>query len=180
MGTRGFVGFVADDEEKISYNQFDSYPTGLGASVMLWAERVDLAAARKEAEALRVVTDTEPPTKADIRRLRPYMDDSTADPPDWYALLRGTQGNPEAILACGYIEDASEFPMDSLFAEWGYMVNFDTGQLEIYRGFQEKPHHGGRFADREQARDGFWPVKLIATFPLDKPDYEALRDLQGR
>lgn len=36
MGTRGFVGFVIDGQEKIGYNHFDSYPDGLGVDVLSW------------------------------------------------------------------------------------------------------------------------------------------------
>lgn len=184
MGTRGFLGFVVDGEEKIAYNHMDSYPSGLGVAVMSWAAQADLDVARKSASVLRVVSDAEPPTRADIRRLRPYADpevSAPAGPRDWYSILRGTQGDPAAILACGYIEDAAEFPADSLFAEWGYMVDFDTGRLEVYRGFQDEPHHDGRFADRFPVpSDGYWPVKLVAAFPLDKPDFEAMRALERR
>ncbi len=34
MGTRGAVGFVLDEKEKITYNHFDSYPSGLGCDVL--------------------------------------------------------------------------------------------------------------------------------------------------
>lgn len=34
MGTRGTWGFVADGDEKLTYNHFDSYPDGLGVDVL--------------------------------------------------------------------------------------------------------------------------------------------------
>lgn len=181
MGTRGFLGFVVGGEAKIAYNHFDSDPPWLGTAVASWAASADLQAARKAAVDLRVVNDARPPTLRDVRRLRKYTDESMlsgSGPPDWYGLLRGTQGDPAAILACGYIEDAADFPRRSLFAEWGYLVDFDAGQLEVYRGFQHELHEVGRFADPEPDEDGYWPVRLIATFPLDAPDYAALRALE--
>jgi hypothetical protein len=181
MGTRGFIGFIINGKEKISYNQFDSSPSSLGAGVMLWTELVDMGAARKQASALCVVTGRRRPTARHIDLLRPYLDTELVTDRasiDWYTLLRSTQGDPAAILACGYVEDASAFPLDSLFAEWGYLVDFDTGQLEVYRGCQDAPHHDGRFADRRPLRDGYWPVRQVASIPLDQPDFAAMRALE--
>jgi len=33
MGTRGLLGFIISGRRRASYNQFDSYPSGLGAQV---------------------------------------------------------------------------------------------------------------------------------------------------
>lgn len=34
MGTRGAIGFYKDKNEKVCYNHFDSYPTGLGEDLI--------------------------------------------------------------------------------------------------------------------------------------------------
>ena len=65
-----------------------------------------------------------------------------------HRLLRGTQGKPGKILRAGYYEDAKEFPLDSLFCEWGYLVDLDAGTLEVYRGFQKSSPTEGRWAGR--------------------------------
>lgn len=88
------------------------------------------------------------------------------DRPDWYQLLRHTQGRPDLILEAGYIEDASQFPTESLFAEWGYIVDLDAKAFEAYKGFQETAHTGGRFASRD-GHDDYYPVQLVASWPLD-------------
>ena len=62
MGTRGFIGFVVDGVEKISYNHMDSYPEALGVEVMAWAASTDLESAAKATRALRVVSDDVSPT----------------------------------------------------------------------------------------------------------------------
>ena len=90
---------------------------------------------------------------------------------DWYWLLRDLQGDPAAILDAGYALEAVEFPLDSLNAEWGYVVDVDAGTFEIYRGLQRLPHDKGRFARRggmlHVILDGFYPVALAASWPLD-------------
>ncbi|MFJ5532399.1 hypothetical protein [Streptomyces sp. NPDC093261] len=180
MSTRGFVGFVVDGQTKITYNHHDSYPAGLGQDVLtwLWANRHSLICSLHRNETggpvdlvrkLRVVDDDTPPTDQDIRALEPYTNlnvDGRHERPSWYQLLHGTQGDIARMLAAGAIEDSSDFPADSLFAEWGYVVDLDNQVLEIYEGFQHAPHNDGRFADMAPAREGYWPVRLVASWPL--------------
>jgi hypothetical protein len=179
MSTRGFVGFVADGQEKITYNHYDSYPRGIGAYVLRWLSSADRGTARALARSLRVVSQACPPTDEDIARLtlycNPDVDGGSDRPtrrPTWYQLLHKTQGDPALILAAGVLEDASDFPYDSLWAEWGYLIDFDAGMFEVYRGFQGQPHTAGRFA-RPQPRDGYYPVALAACWPLEALPTEA-------
>jgi hypothetical protein len=174
MSTRGFISFAIDGVTKTAYNHHDSYPDGLGLAVLEWARGADLDAAATAARALRVVTDAE-----DIARLAPYTNRGVgahSATPDWYQLLRETQGDPGAMLAAGVIEDASEFPADSLFAEWGYVMDFDAQVFKVYEGFQREPHAEGRFATltTRDRSDDYYPVRLIKTWPLaELPDSAA-------
>lgn len=177
MGTRGFIGFVVDGQEKIAYNHFDSYPEGLGKDVLAWLRLdFDIEFLRTAARTLRVVTDETPPTDDDIERLRPFTNRSVGERkerPDWYQLLRETQGKPGEMLRAGVILDASDFPLSSLFAEWGYLVDLDAETLEVYRGFQQHHHSWGRFAGRP-GQDGYYPCALLKSWPLSGlPDDEA-------
>ncbi|MCP2339233.1 hypothetical protein [Actinomadura rupiterrae] len=175
MGTRGFITFAADGVEKTTYNHSDSYPGGVGIQVLGWlrAARDSLDAVRERVTALRVVGPDEKPTAEDIERLARYADTGVSSRrlDDWYVLLRETQGDPHAILDAGVIEDASEFPLDSLFAEWGYVIDLDAETFEVYRGFQDHSHSRGRFAGRGTAKHtnltaGYYPVALAASWPL--------------
>lgn len=173
MGTRGFVGFVIDQNEKIAYNHWDSYPSGLGVDVLAWLRDADHANAAEQARQLRTVASDSTPTEADVKRLAKWADlgvgEKSAD--DWYCLLRKTQGNPGAMLEAGVVEDAGKFPLDSLFAEYGYVVDFDQRFFEAYEGFQRAEHHDGRFANRSTEGNGYQPVRLVASWPFDQlPD----------
>lgn len=171
MGTRGFITFVVDGTEKTAYNHFDSYPDGLGMDMLNWLRSgpVDAEAVR----ALRVMDESTPPTAEDIVRLRGYSWNAAQhggpkdlrDGQQWYDLLHETMGNPARMLEAGAIEDASDFPCNSLFAEYGYVVDLDAGRFEVYEGFQRGAHSRGRFADRPGA-DGYFPVALLASWPL--------------
>lgn len=180
MGTRGFLGFVADGREIITYNHWDSYPSGLGENVLEWL-RVNVSAGnmtevKESARNIKIVTDETPITDEDVSRLAAWSDMTVGGPSDspmWYQLLRQTQGSPVDILASGYVEDASEFPRDSLFCEWGYLVDLDTEMFEVYEGFQEASHTEGRFGQRgkieyEHRTSDYYPVKLVASWPFNE------------
>lgn len=179
MGTRGFITFVADGVEKTAYNHCDSYPGGLGVDVLtfLRANRHELTCDRHSQQSgsapdlirkLRVVDPGSTPTPADVQRLSQFanLNVSTRSADDWYVLLRETQGDPAAMLTAGVIEDAKDFPLDSLFAEYGYVVDIDARTFEAYEGFQHDTHDKGRFAAR-QGREGYAPVALAKSWPLD-------------
>lgn len=170
MSTRGFVGFVIDGTEKIAYNHFDSYPGGLGVDVLGWLRGAEplLPRLKNAARALRVVDPASTPSAEDIDRLREFADlgVGTQSVDDWYVLLRKTQGSPGLMLDAGYIEDAGTFPTDSLFAEWGYIVDLDADVFETYEGFQGAAHDKGRFAGRPPGSQGYYPCALAGSWPL--------------
>lgn len=183
MGTRGIFGVVVDGEVKASYNHFDSYPDGLGESIvnqvafMLkeWGTEKMIEQARK----LVLVNQETKPTIKQIKELKSFTDlkvhNQSTD--DWYCVIRELQGNLTDTLVVGLmIEGGDGFALDSLFCEWGYLVNVDDGTLEVYRGFQQSPHNKGRFTLKEGERqpeddykgeEAYYPIALIATFPLN-------------
>lgn len=183
MGTRGFLGVVAGGTEKISYNHFDSYPEALGAAVYetvsRWMKTGESELRHAQAHELRLVTQDTLPTPEQIELLRPLADQgvSTRDLSDWYVLLRRSQGDIDAILDTGYMLDAGDFPLDSLFCEWGYLIDFDAIKLEVYQGFQTQPPTAGRWAGRERIQgderdnllnENYYPVQRVAEWHLGK------------
>jgi hypothetical protein len=176
MGTRGLWGYAIDGATKTTYNHYDSYPSGLGQTVLehaRWcAENLD--AAREQALALRVVGEgDDKPTPEDVEHLRPWTDLGVASrsTDDWYCLLRQTQGSPTEALKAGVMLSDRGFAADSLFCEYGYIVDLDGQQFEVYEGFQHAPHSDGRFAQmgvRPTAVSGdYYPIRLVASYPFD-------------
>jgi hypothetical protein len=72
----------------------------------------------------------------------------------------------DALLQAGVTADASDFPMDSLYCEWGYLIDVDTATFEVYTGFQKAPHDAGRFAHRPPTNEDYYPVALAASWPF--------------
>lgn len=177
MASRGFFGIAIDNTEKITYVHDESRPQWLGRHVLAWlrrrAEADGLASVRRRAAALRLVRYDDTPTPQDVARLTRWTDlsvskESTAD---WYCLLRRTQGRPGAILQAGVAIDAADVPLDSLWTEWGYLLDFDTSRFEVYHGSQYQPHTKGRFASRGSQPSAigvgaYYPCALVASWPL--------------
>lgn len=77
-----------------------------------------------------------------------------------------------------YIEEATEefflindldFAGDSLFCEWCYVIDFDKNTFEVYKGFNNKPlEKTEHFYFLENSDTEYYPVKLVALYPLDK------------
>ena len=159
MGTRGAFGVIIGEQEKIGYNQYDSYPQGKGQEILDWLRLVmrkdRLEEIKELARKCKVVSDEKKPTKKDIEKLAPYTDLSVSEQStkDWYCLTRETHGNLQAMLDCGYILDSSEFPLDSLFCEWAYIVDLDHDVFEVYKGFQKEFPSTGRWAGRPTAEE---------------------------
>lgn len=184
MGTRGAMGVRIDGVDKIEYNHFDSYPEGLGKSVVetvraiLQDRTLGVEGLCTLARRLRAVDPSSEPTDDDIEALRGYanLDVSDKSLKDWYCLTYGLRRNLLAKLRLGVVIDSHDFLSNSLFCEWAYVVNLDELTFEVYRGFQKQEHDKGRYAKMDRDPDevarqrsrGFeyWPVALIATFPL--------------
>lgn len=168
MGTRGAWGFVLNGQEKLAYNQYDSYPAGLGTTVLSWLREAlsDESALRQQVKALAKVPDREPTDEERARYAQFHQQVSTGR--DWYALLRYTQGQPALTLDVGLYEDASEFPLDSLFCEWAYVIDLDARRFELYEGFQIKPVTTGRWTGKRGEHPKYYPVRLLESWGFDE------------
>lgn len=163
MGTRGIIGVAIDGEPKVTYNHFDSYPSGVGLNFLAACREFAAqppGALLKAIDNLQVVDeDSTPITMEAIVALEPYTntdvgqsfkDGKIDESLNWYQLTRGLQGNIKETLAAGYMVDAGSFPIDSLFCEWGYVLNLggEEPRLEVYEGWQKERPTEGLWAGR--------------------------------
>lgn len=183
MGTRGTFGVRIDGEDKFSYNHFDSYPEALGVDVLndlvKMLEEWGQDKMKEQARKLTFVDDETPPTPEQMTELAAFtvvrVGDQTGT--DWYGVLRELQGKIMDTLTVGYAADGNDFIKDSLFCEYGYILNLDESNLEIYRGFQHSPHTLGRYAVASMEEDNigskYYPCALVETFSFDNLPTEA-------
>lgn len=177
MGTRGSVGFRANQQDKVQYNHFDSYPEGLGSEVLAFLQSSSFEQLKDIAENIVLVNENTPPTKKQIKDCEQWTDlsVSTRSTNEWYCLLRNAQGNLNAYKdGLKYMLDGQSFLLDSLFCEYAYIINTDEGVLEFYSGFNKKARKTkGRYAGRQPERENngytneYYGVALIKRYPLE-------------
>ena len=141
MSTRGAVGIRMNGIDKVGYNHFDSYPTGLGADILIWLSKMNL-------EKLKDIFD-----KIE------FTDDWEKQTWDW---------NKHCLNLT--FEDSHKFLYSSLFCEFAYIVNLDTNMLEFYIGFNKDRKAPGRysnFKDKETENSGYCGVRLKEEIPLN-------------
>lgn len=188
MGTRGSVGFIHKGKVIATYNHFDSYPDGLGMNVVeqvkLICQEDELDRLRKNVEKLKLVdSNKDTPTEKDIERytqLGLYNGSvGKGKTTDWYCLLRGAQGAGcidlirEGFL--GHLIDDSAFLKDSLFCEYGYLINLDDRTLDFYVGFQKTAQPGNIFG--EESSDGYYPCRLLKKFEFSDIEHKPVGDI---
>lgn len=177
MSTHGFLAFAAGGPAKVAYVHSDAYPDGLGLDVLHWLRSVPLTDAADAVRALRVVDPKSRPTAEDVDRLRDYYNPNvdTLDPDTyerrtyatWYQVLRGAMGDPALMLDAGVIEDMSGLAYSGA-AHYGYVADFAANVFEAYRGCQKEPHADGRFALPVPDEHGYYPARMVGSWPLDK------------
>ena len=172
MGTRGLYGFRKNEQDKTSYNHFDSYPEGLGADVLKFIRNHSIEEMNEFYDRIIMVDQRSNPTDKQkencIKSGLVNLSVSNQSENDWYCLLRNLQGELEKLYECEfhYMIDDSDFIKDSLFCEYAYIINLDTNVLEFYKGFQDVPQDGNRYGIEKT--DGYYPCKLEAEIPIDQ------------
>lgn len=177
MGTRGLVGFRVDDTDFLSYQQFDSYPSGVGQQVIDELKGLltdfQVAELKDRVRSIRLVKEYDEPTEEEQQK---YMEtwENVSTGKDWYSFLRECQGHIRKWYDLGVMVDSQKFIRDSLFCEWAYIVNLDTLKLEVYKGFQTKPNKGRykarkskKWVPKYEGENFYYPCSLIAEFDFN-------------
>lgn len=163
MGTRGTYGYRKNKEDKLMYNHYDSYPEGLGQNMLEYIKMYSNKEINDICDNIKFVEkdknwnlSREMETRIQSREvyLSSFHEDST-------------------IL----MPEDNNFIKDSLFCEWGYIVNLDTECLEVWEGFQKKAQKGNRYG-RKQIENGYYPCKLIAEIPFDDLRKDKVQSLE--
>jgi hypothetical protein len=181
MGTRGLICITKGREIKLAqYNQFDSYPSGLGIDVLHWLRELDINKYNKFKENLKYIKNL---TNEEIKE---YWKDIGVDvekekfvPMDvsekfmkLHPTLERTYGaeilntiiNAENTIEVSNYEN---FAYDSLFCEWGYIIDIENDTFEVYKGFvREKLSEDERFYKDKPDKNGYYGIKLIKKYNI--------------
>ena len=174
MGTRHITAVVAEGEFVVAqYGQWDGYPTGAGKDIVaIISGKIDqLKASLKhivpvdsdtverywsECGAQEWGADRE--TCQRFKSKYVTLDRDTG--PGVLNILINTEVPVELYLDVDFIGDG-------LFCEWVYVVDLDSNTFEIYQGFQIRPSKNRFSTMFEGTTSGYYPPKLVATYPLD-------------
>lgn len=180
MSTRGLWGIRKNGADKLTYNHCDSYPSWLGVKIVLFISDLTETDLNKLFDSLELVEEDSKPTKEQkvlCKKFGLYNNIvGTRSDDDWYCLLREAQGNFSLYEAIAKESDSkkcrmpfinsNDFIKDSLFCEWAYIINLDTGNLEIWKGFQKKPHKSNRYGITHDS-SGYYPCWIVKRIKLD-------------
>ena len=170
MGTRGLFGLRYDGIDKVTYNHYDSYPGGLGCDLLAELRQFSIRDMLAAFKRIKLVGQGDKPSAKDVKRYAEHTDleVNTKAADNWYNVLRECQGTliPWVTGGVGHMIGGDDFIRDSLFCEWAFIVNLDSGKLEVYEGFQRAEHDKGRYAKLPKDGD-YFPCALVAEFALD-------------
>lgn len=189
MGTRGVYGFRKNGIDKITYNHFDSYPSWLGTEIVGFCKRCGVEKLNEICDRIELVSERSVPKPEQIEACKKagwYNGSvSSENEKDWYCLLRNLQGNfgeYERLLTdldCGYMTDSASFISDSLFCEYGYVIDLDKEVLEFLVGFQKVPQAGNRYGEQPD-ENGYYPCRLALTIPLKELETAEVEEIVKR
>lgn len=199
MGTRHIITVKKDKEHKLAqYGQWDGYPDGQGVDILnilkdksfsieILREKVDrISFIKNEREFYdKVYKDL----NIDVNNGFINVDDNNRINEIYPELNRDLGAN---IINLIQDEDKEEFRLinsiefasDSLFCEWGYVIDLDEEVLKIFEGFNNKPlneeeefYYLQHISDeRNKERDinaRYYPIRLLHTVSLnDLPSNE--------
>lgn len=178
MGTRGINVVVLNGEIKVAqYNQFDSYPTGQGVTALTFVrDKMNKEEFKKKVLISTWITEEEH---------KQYWANCGADPTEEWVNMEVSEKFKEQYLYlhrdCGAdiyqliqdsenglkLKDDTHFASDSLFCEWGYLIDLDKNTFEVYKGFNKLPlHKSERFSHLKNSKE-YCPIKLVKSYSLD-------------
>ncbi len=166
MGTKGAWGFRVKEKDKVTGVRWDSDPTGLGKSVITYVAITPIEKIRAVASRIVLVNGYLTPPPELIKKYKKYSTNLSAFEPCYWDLLEKTQRDLFAYNKdVEHMVNYSEFLNDSLFCEWAYIINIDSGQFEVYQGGNKDESAPGRYARNKGSRD-YWGVALKKEIPL--------------
>lgn len=175
MGTSGVYGFRKNGKDKVTYNHYDSYPSGLGKAVAEFCIETPIDEMNAIYDRIELVSNDDTPSPGQIEDCKPFTNVHVGDQ-GWYSLLRDAQGDLNIYRSdFKYMLDNADYIKDSSMCEYGYIINLDDKTLEFWVGYQNEPQEGNRYGT--ETIDGYYPCKLVEAYPLDEvTDLELIID----
>lgn len=184
MGTRHLIAAVIDGEFKLAqYGQWDGYPEGQGSDVLAFL-RDEMDVGKFTANLRQMFEPTDEQTKDWYLEVGHVLGSNNSmiswDKSKEFSARHPTLSRDTGSKILALVQSATEplptrlsqsFAGDSLFCEWAYVIDFDKGIFEVFKGFNTTPTQAdSRFpsgAEWLSHTDGYEPVALVKSYPLD-------------
>ena len=174
MGTRNLTYVVKNGEYKIAqYGQWDGNPSGQGQTIVEFL--LNEGNIRKLESILSKVRylDRKGKDKDFIelfhKNAPEWLSDSDNRTPEqirWFSTYMTRNLGAEILSNIANSKDSEividnqiDFSKDSLFCEWAYIINLDTEELEIFKGFNTSPLDKSERFYSEEIPEEYYPVK---------------------
>ena len=185
MGTRNLTAVMIGGQYKIAqYGQWDGYPEGQGIRVLKFLQKKENRERLKDSlKRVRFIEfggrDKEWISAYD--KAAPEWsrepDNRTEEQKAWFnnyisrdlgsdILYSIIKSDDKEII----IKNSISFAGDSLFCEYGYIIDFDSGKFEIYKGHNKEIIKKGRFVSGDcllEKKGGYEPIKISKGYDID-------------
>lgn len=128
-----------------------------------------------------MVNEETKPTQEQIEECKQYYNGEIGEKriDSWYSLLHEAQGSLMPYKReLKYMIDSEDFITQSLVCEWGWIINLDTNELEIYLGFQETPNNN-RYSIDKTDDYGYYSCALFKSIPLNKVSENMMQEIEN-
>ena len=192
MGTRALFGLRKDGIDKVVYRQMDGYPEGLGYEFVSMLKHVGINRLNEYFDKIECITADVPPTKEQIEYCGSMgwidLSEWSSDTNNWFCLLHKAPNMQyigawqDAIMSDKpvFIENGINYIKDSRFCEYAYIYDFNSNQLEFYRGFQREPQEGNHYGTKPTVvfeRKKYYPCALKALFSKNVIENETVEQI---
>ena len=169
MSTRGAFGFTKNGVNKITYNHFDSYPTGLGFDIIEFIMKNNIEKMNKIFNSITMVKHDDVPTVDQLKTLEEYFGSriDIRKVKDMEDLISGNQYITDFQKGFPFMLDNENFMGDSLFCEYAYIINLDDNTLEVYYGYNMIPQNN-RFSKFARQNEDYKEVALVGKIKLNE------------
>ena len=195
MGTRGITMVILGGEPVVAqYGQWDHYPSGQGITCLEFLQKGILDKLKEKLKVCRFSTpEDEKGVDEFLKSIgceNGYMNGEQAnlyyEKYPYFTRDHGSdilnviaESQDETIL----LRDNRDFVHDSLFCEYGYVIDLDKNTFEVYRGLNTKPmKKTDRFYKRRSKGSEFTSIYLMKSYDLNNlpTAEEFLADLEPK
>ena len=192
MGTRGITIVILGGEPVVAqYGQWDHYPSGNGIVTLEFLQKGILDKLREKLKVCHFITPEEQKgIDAFVKSIGSDNGWMTGEQAELYHkeypyLTRDhgshileliAESTDESIM----LHDQRDFVYDSLFCEYGYVIDLDKNTFEVYEGFNTKPmKKTDRFYKRKKKGCEYSSIVLKKSYDLNNlpTNEEFLADL---